>query len=135
MQQGKEEEDAGRAAYEQAFETARRMLLKQQATVNRHSSSLYSFILENAQDIVRNVPNAQLKIILCVAGKYLRDERLRNRPNQITRIKVDPATIIDYLQLFKHLPEDKLIIYTTVSPEKCLSQAIDYLLSEDSHVF
>jgi tRNA uridine 5-carbamoylmethylation protein Kti12 len=134
MQQGMEEEHAGRAAYELAFETVRRLLIKQRASVILDSSSLYSFILENAQDIVRSVPNVQLKVILCVAGKYLRDERLRNRPYQITRIRVDPATIIDYLQLFNHLPEDKLIIYTTVPLEKCLSLAIDYLTSEDQNL-
>jgi len=129
MQQGLEEEHAGRAAYELAFETARRQLIKQQSSVILDSSSLYSFILENAQDIVCSVPNAQLKVILCVAGKYLRDERLRNRPYQITRIRVDPATIIDYLQLFNHLPTDRLTIYTTDPLEKSLTAAIEYLRS------
>ncbi len=129
IEHGMEEERASWMVYELAFENVRRTLMKLQASVILDTSSLYSFILENAQNIVSSIPGSQLKVIFCVAGKYLRDERLRNRPKQITRIKANPSTIADYMQLFKHLPLDKLTLYTTDPPEKCLSIALDYLKS------
>ena len=128
LKQGWNDEKAGMAAYELAFETARSVLTKQQASVILDSAALHTFILENAQDIVNSVANAHLKVILCVADRNLRNERLRNRPFQITSVRVDPATIADYLQYFKHLPSDKLTLYTVNPFEECLARASDYLM-------
>jgi predicted kinase len=124
-----DEEKAGIATYELAFEIARSVLMRQQASVILDSAALHTFILENAQDIVRSVPNVQLKVILCVADRDLRNRRLRDRPAQITAIRVDPATNADYLQLFKHLPSDALVLYTNSSREECLAEAKEYLMS------
>ncbi len=129
LKQEIDEEKAGIATYELAFEIARGVLMRQQASVILDSAALHTFILENAQDIVRSVPNAQLKVILCVADRDLRNRRLRDRPAQITAIHVDPATIADYLPLFKHLPRDTLILYTNRSLEEYLTTASDYLMS------
>jgi predicted kinase len=129
LKQGIDEEKAGRAAYELAFEIAWSVLMRQQASVILDSAALHTFILENALDIVRRVPNAQLKAILCVADRDLRNRRLRNRPAQITAIRVDPSTIADYLQLFKHLPPDTLVIYTNRSLAEYLAEARRYLMS------
>lgn len=85
--------------------------------------------LENALDVVETIANVQLKIILCVASQNLRYERLRNRAYQDSTIKIDVETTDDYLRLFKHLPPDKLILYTNDPLEKCLALAVDYLIS------
>jgi predicted kinase len=129
LKQEIDEEKAGKATYELAFEIARSVLMRQQASVILDSAALHTFILENAQVIVRSVPHAQLKVILCVADRVLRNRRLRDRLAQITAIRVDPSTIVDYLQLFKHLPSDTLVLYTNKSREECLAEAKDYLMS------
>ncbi len=129
LKQGIDEEIAGRATYELAFEIARSVLTRQQASVILDSAALHTFILENAQIIVRSVPNVQLKVILCVADRDLRNRRLRDRPAQITAIRVEPETIAGYLPLFKHLPSDSLILYTNRSPEECLVEARMYLIN------
>ena len=122
------EEQAAIATYELAFEIARSVLMQQHASVILDSAALHTFILENAQKIVRSVPNAQLKVILCVADRDLRNSRLRDRPVQITNIRVDPETIAGYLQLFRHLPLDTLILYTNRSIEECMTEARDYII-------
>ena len=127
MKQGLDEETAGRATYELAFEVARTVLMKQQASIILDCAALYSFILENALDIVHSVPNAQLKVILCVADRDTRNKRLRNRPLQITNIRVNPETIADYLRLFQHLPPDVLTLYTFNPFHECLKEAKNYL--------
>lgn len=127
LQQGMGDEQACFAAYNQSFNAARDTLIKQQSVI-LDSAALHPFILDNAKEIVYNIENVQLKVILCVANRDLRNRRLRNRP-QATRIKVDPATIADYLQYFKHLPTDKLILYTITSFDACLAQARDYVIS------
>lgn len=129
LKQAIDEEKAGIATYELAFEIARSVLIRQQAPVILDSAALHTFILENAQDIVRSVPNAQLKVILCVADRDLRNRRLRDRPAQITNIQADPETIAGYLLLFKHLPPDILTLYTNRSIEECLTEARVYLIS------
>lgn len=129
LKQGIDEEKAGIATYELAFEIARSVLMRQQASVILDSAALHTFILENAQVILRSVPNAHLKVILCVADRDLRNRRLRERPAQITAIRVDPETIAGYLQLFKHLPPHTLILYTNRSPEECLAEAKLYVIS------
>ncbi len=129
LKQGIDDEKAGIATYELAFEIASSVLTRQQSSVILDSAALHTFILENAQDIVHSVPNTQLKVILCVADRDLRNLRLRDRPAQITAIRVDPSTIADYLQLFKHLPRDTLVLYTNRSLVECLAEARDYLMS------
>jgi predicted kinase len=124
-----DEEKAGIATYELAFEIARSVLIRHQASVILDSAALHTFILDNVQGIVHSVPNAQLKVILCVADRDLRNRRLRDRPAQITAIRVDPETIADYLPLFKHLPPDTLVLYTNRSLEDCLADARNYLKS------
>src|SRR5690349_23170938 len=112
LKQGWDDETAGIATYELAFETARTVLEKQQASVILDSAALHTFILEKALDLIEYIPNTRLKVILCIADRVTRDERLRNRPFQLTTIRVNPETIPDYLQLFEHLPPDTLKLYT-----------------------
>lgn len=62
-----------------------------------------------------------------MADRDLRNERMRKRPSQITSTHVDPATIVDYFQIYKHLPEDTFVLYTNRPLKECLADAIEYL--------
>lgn len=127
MKQGDDDDTSGRRAYDLSFAKAREMLSIQRTSVILDSAALQRFILASARDIVSSVENARLKVILCVADRDLRNDRLRKRPAQITTIRVDPFSIIDYLQHFEHLPSDKLTLFTHIPLEECRAQAIDYL--------
>lgn len=129
MEQGIDEEQAGRLAYELAFYTARDELVKQHMSVIFDTSALHTFIVDDVMEIMYSIPHARLKVILCVADRDLRNDRLRNRPPQITTIRADPMTIIDYLQYYDHLPKDKLILYTNRPIEQCLTEVREYLRS------
>ena len=129
LKQGWDDETAGIATYELAFETARDVLMKQQASVILDSAALHTFILEKALNIVEYVSNVRLKVILCIADHDLRNKRLRSRPLQITNIRVNPETIADYLRLFQHLPPDTLQLYTINPLHEYLEEAQNYLLS------
>jgi predicted kinase len=127
LDQGLENEAAGYIAYEQAFETALLMLSREERSVILDSAALQKFIAARAEEIVSALPQVRLKVILCMADRDLRNERLRKRPPQITTIHVDPATIADYFQIFRHLPEDTFVLYTNRPLEECLAEARRYL--------
>lgn len=127
LRQGIEAEAAGNATYELAFAIARNSIIKQHASVILDSAALHPFILDNALSIVHSTPGTLLKVILCVADRFTRDERLRTRPYQLTNIRVNPETIADYLALFTHLPSNTLTIYTIEPLDSYLEKAIDYL--------
>jgi predicted kinase len=127
LDQGLENEVAGYIAYEQAFETAFRMLAREEVPVIFDSPALQKFIIARARKIASALSHVRLKVILCVADRDLRNERLRERPAQITTIHVDPATIADYFQIFRHLPEDTYILYTNRPLEECIAEVKVYL--------
>ncbi len=132
LDKGWDDEIAGRAAYNRSFEKARHVLREQQASVILDSGALHHFILENA-NIVCSIANAQLKAILCVVDRDLRNERLRKRSwPLVTSITVDPETTADYLQYFKHLPSDTLTLYTNEPFAETFMAAKEYLLRPKS---
>ena len=124
---GWDDEMAGKAAYEQSFTKVRHVLLKQNLSVILDCGTFYHSTLDNA-DIACKIANAQLKAILGVVDRDLRNERLRKRSwPPVTNNTADPATIADYLQCFKHLPSDRLTLYTNKPLEQCLIIAREYL--------
>lgn len=127
MDQGVDDETSGWRAYDESFDKVSEVLSIWRSSVILDCAALHKFILAKARDIVSSVEHAQLKVILCVADRDLRNERLRKRPAQITAIHVDPATTIDYLQHFEHLPPDKLTLFTNISVGECCAQALQYL--------
>ena len=129
LKQGWDDEIAGIATYELAFETARNVLERQEASVILDSAALHTFILEKALNLLERVPDARLKVILCIADRVTRDDRLRRRPAQLTNIRVNPETIADYLRLFEHLPPDTLKLYTINSLQEYLEEARNFLLN------
>jgi predicted kinase len=128
LRQGVDDDNAARAAYDRSFNEIRSRLVHQHASVIFDTAALHHFILDTTMEIVCTAEDAQLKVILCVADRDLRNHRLRTRPYQITNIRVDPGTIIDYLQHFRHLPSDKLVLYTYKPIEECLAQAKAYVM-------
>jgi predicted kinase len=127
LKQGLDDDRAGKVAYELSFATARSILMRQQVSVILDTAGLHHFVLDEVSEIVRCIHEAQLKVILCVADRDLRNSRLRNRPYQPTSIRVDPATIPDYLRYFEHLPKNKLTLLTNVPLAECILKAKEYI--------
>lgn len=129
INEGKSKEEAGWQAFEQAFDEARKALTKQEASsVILDSSARFPSILEKAQSIVNSVSDAQLKVILCYADKPLRTSRRQER-DQAYDSGVDPDTREKYMQLFAHLPEDRLVLDTSEPLETSFAKAKAYLKS------
>jgi predicted kinase len=129
IEEGKSEKEASWQAFEQAFDEARKVLTNEEASsVILDSSARFPSILENAQSIVDSVPNAQLKVILCYADKALRTSRREER-DQPYDAEVDPDTREEYMQLFAHLPEDRLELDTAEPEGESFAKARDYLMS------
>ena len=131
LKQGLELNRAGKVAYELSFATVRKVLMKQQVSVILDTAALHRFVLDEAREIVRFVQEAQLKVILCVADRDLRNYRLRHREDQPTSIRVDPETIPDYLRYFDHLPENRLTLYTNVPFKDCLTKAKSFVTNRN----
>jgi predicted kinase len=126
---------AAKAAYRQSFDFALEVLNFHRTSVILDTAALDPSVLEEAKEIIRRVEQVHLKIILCVADRDLRNQRLRTKQRtQITPIKVDPETIADYFLHFKHLPSEpnRLTLYTNRPFEDCFNEARDYLLQDMS---
>ncbi len=130
LNKGLDEELAGNIAYDLAFRTVYNELVKQQSSVILDTAALHTFIVDKVSEIVQSIENVRLKIILCVADRDLRNERILNRPKQITTIRSDPATMADYFYQFRHLPADSLTLHTRDPLEECLVAAKAYLCVE-----
>ncbi|HYT45345.1 MAG TPA: AAA family ATPase [Methylomirabilota bacterium] len=127
VKQGIDDDRAGKVAYELSFAHARTLLIRQQISAILDTAALHHFILDKVMEILCSTDEVLLKVILCVAERDLRNYRLRNRPYQPTSIRVDPATISDYLRYFEHLPENKLTLFTNVPILECIAKAKDYI--------
>jgi predicted kinase len=127
LRQGLEDDAASRTAYEESFKQVRCALREKQVSVIFDTAALHHFVLDTVREIMHGVEYACLKVILCVADRDLRNDRLRRRRDESTRIRVNPATIADYLRCFEHLPSDKLIIYTSDPFDEYLNQAKRYI--------
>lgn len=128
-QQGLNDESASTMAYELSFASIRVALTRQRISVIFDTAALQHFILDTVREIVSSAGNVELKVILCVADRDLRNHRLRTRPYQVTNIRADPATTADYLYYFRHLPPDRLELYTSDNIAECLVQAKDHITS------
>lgn len=127
LKRGWNSDSASEEAYKQSFAEARSVLTEQQVSVILDSAALHSFIFERAKSIVDELGNTRLKIILCVASRDKRNERIRNRPFPVSSITVNPTTEADYLQYFKHLPSDTKTINTDNPVAEYLAMARDYV--------
>jgi len=121
---------AGHLAYELAFRTLRDKLVKQQTSVIFDTAALQPFIIDRVKEIVNSIEDAQLRIILCVADRDLRHQRVITRPKQPTTIRADPATLADYFYVFRHLPADILTLQTRNPFRECLKAALAYVCTD-----
>jgi len=129
MKRGLGDDESSREAYEESFRLVFSTLLDKRKSVILDSAALQPFIVDRAKEIVQYVERAQLKVILLVASRDLRDYRIRSRPPQITKIPFNPATEAEYYECFKHLPPRTKIINTIKTIEECKELAEDYLMS------
>ncbi len=132
VKHGLDDEHAGKAAYELSFAQIRTLLIHQQMSAILDCASLYHFIIDEVMEILSSADGVRLKVILCVADRDLRYYRLRTRRYQPTSIRVDPATIPDYLRYYEHLPKNKLIIQTNVPLLQYIAKAKEYVEFEIS---
>src|SRR5215469_12190169 len=79
LKQGLDDDTASRIAYEIAFAEVRSALTEQQVSVILDTAALHRFVLDTIREIMLDVEQACLKVILCVADRDLRNERLRKR--------------------------------------------------------
>jgi cytidylate kinase len=126
MDVGLIEEKLAKLAYELAFATVKDVLIRQNSSAILDTVGLYIFVFDEARRIVENA-KAQLKIILYIADRKLRNHRLRNMPDHIPSTRVDPATIADYLRFFDHLPQDMLVLDTSNPLNLCVDKSIEFL--------
>jgi broad-specificity NMP kinase len=128
LKQEQTEYYASKAAYERSFDEIHRLLIEQRQSAIFDTAALFPFIIERVNGIIDCVEDVQLKVILCVVDRYLRNDRLENRPYQPTNIYVDPETISEYLRYFDHLPDDKLVLFTADPVEVSVAQAKKYVI-------
>src|SRR2546423_441078 len=102
MKQGLDVDRADKVAYELSFARVRTLLIKEHLPAILDTAALQRFVFDEVTEIMRCTDEAILRVILCVANRDLRNHRLRNRSYQHTSIRVDPATIADYLRYFEH---------------------------------
>jgi predicted kinase len=122
------QEELGRAVYEIVFAFAYDILVRQQISVILDTAALYPFILERASNIAC-VAGAQLKIILCRADINVRNERVRKRKRSIVQPYLNTTGIEDDGHVFKHLPQDTLVLYTARPLKEYIYPTIKYLLA------
>jgi predicted kinase len=128
LKQDVDDDSASRIAYNRSFEEMRTALAELHTSVILDSAALHQFILDEAMQIVCDVPNVRLKVILCVADRDLRIERLYTRPYHHPNPKVDPTADVDDLYYFGHLPPDKLVLSMDRPLDECLAEAREYVL-------
>lgn len=129
---GVDDDSASREAYNQSFKEMRAALTDLHTSVILDSAALHQFILDETMKIVSDVPNALVKVILCVASRDLRVERLRTRSHDHPNPKVDTTADVSNFYHFGHLLKDKdelLVIDTEESCAECLAKARKFVLS------
>lgn len=126
-QRGMDPDQASKLAYELSFAQIHTLLVQRQLSAIFDCAALHRVTLDSIMDIMSHNDNVTLKVILCVAGRNLRNERLRNRVNQPTSISIDPATIADYLRYFDHLPAERLTLFTHEPFDSYLAKAKEYI--------
>jgi len=132
LERGVDDDSASRRAYNQSFEEMGAALKDLHTPVILDSAALHQFILDEAMKIVSHVPNALIKVILCVASRDLRVERLYTRSHPHPHPKVDTTDDVSDFHHFGHLPKGKdelLVIDTKEPPAECLDKAKEFVLS------
>jgi cytidylate kinase len=132
LKMGESDMRAGMMAYEIVFTLTRDLFESQRLSIILDTASLHLFILGHAAKSVQAVPNARLKIILCIVKSEIRAHRLKTRTGAIAQHTAEPSTLEEDMQLFRHLPQGFLIVDTLAPIEECVAKARHYLLNEET---
>lgn len=127
LRKGLDDYSAGWNAYEDSFEEMRVIIVEQQASMILDCATLDPFVVNRTMEIMRDVPNAQLKVILCIVDRDLRIQRLNDRSYHRSST-VDPRTDVPDLYYFGHLPANIRVLSTARPLEECLAEAREYVL-------
>ena len=123
-------EKAGRDAYDLVLKQARKFLVRHRLSLILDTAANLPFILEQATNIVISAEGL-LRVIHCTVIHQLREERLfkRTATREYPEFMGNPESLksVDEDEYFKHLPPDRKIIDTRLSPEECLASALKYL--------
>lgn len=131
---GISEELAGPASYALLLEMAHDLLVRQHLSVILDSPGRFSFVLERVKDMTEQV-GADLKIILCVANRELRNRRISERVARPSQWSAN-ANFTDEQerQMFEHFPVDALMLDTGHPFDQCVAETLAYLQQEDRNV-
>jgi predicted kinase len=127
LEAGIANEVAGDAAYQLMYALGRDLLVYQKISVIFDSPDPY---LHKIDELVQ-AAQADLKIILCLAAREVRNRRVAERTRKLSQPIGISKTRGDGRQLYIHLPPNTLTVQTTQPLEKIVKLALDYLQSRD----
>jgi predicted kinase len=125
LEEGITNEVAGSVAYQLMYALGRDLLVHQRISVIFDSPDPY---LHKIDELVREV-QVDLKIILCLAEREVRNQRVAERAGKLSQPVWISTTEGDGRQRYTHFPPDTLMVQTTQPLEEIVKQALDYLQS------
>ena len=121
------EEIAGRLSYDLMFAIGRNLLLHQRLSVILDSPAGYPVVLESAMAMAA-LAGAQLKVIVCLADRDVRNRRLRERMARPSQWLADTQPDGDsWRERLAFIPSDALILDTVRPIRDLTAEAIAYL--------
>ncbi len=120
-------EVANGVAYDLMYALGRDLLVQQKISVIFDSPDPY---LHKIDELLRGT-QADLKIILCLAEREVRNQRVAERPRRLSQPVGVSTTVGDGRQRYTHLPPHTLMVQTTQPLEEIVKHALDYLRSTE----
>lgn len=122
---------AGPASYELLFAVGRDLLVGQRLSVILDSPAAYPRCVTVAHDLV-TAADARLKVVLCLAERAVRQERIAGRIAGASQPRVLNDTAETGHDRFAHLPAGALILDGTRPLPELVKAAIAYLRDDSS---
>lgn len=127
LEEGLTNETAGSAAYQLMYALGRDFLVHQKISVIFDSPDPY---LHKIDELIQEA-RADLKIILCLAEREVRNQRVAQRQGKLSQPIGISTTQGDGRQRYTHLPPGTLMLQTTQPLKEVVRQALDYLQSAE----
>ena len=125
LEEGMTNEVASGVAYQLMYALGRDLLVQQKISVIFDSPDPY---LHKIDELLR-ATQADLKIILCLAEREVRNQRVAERTRKLSQPVGVSTTEGDGRQRYSHLPPGTLMVQTTQPLAEIVKQALDYLQS------
>lgn len=120
---------AGKISYDLMFDIANDMLVQQQLSVVLDSPAGYEVVMRKAQDMASSA-NAKLKVILCLADRSLRIQRLTERvPRPSQWATINQTGEDAWTEQRGFFPADTLVLRTNRPIPELTKKAVAYLES------